>query len=107
MTDKPDKPEQEAQELHKTAKAVALQYDGEGAPRVTAKGSGYIADEIIRLAEEHEVPLQQDESLTEMLSTVELDHEIPENLYIAVAEVIAFAYRINNKKVSTPGDNKS
>lgn len=92
--------EQGKEQLHKIPKAVALQYDGEGAPRVTAKGTGYIADEIVRLAEENDVSLQQDDGLTNMLSTVELDHEIPENLYIAVAEVIAFAYRVNNKKVN-------
>lgn len=81
-------------------KAVALQYDGEGAPRLTAKGTGFIAEQIIQVAEANEVPLKQDENLTNMLSTIELDHEIPENLYIAVAEVIAFAYRLNDKKAN-------
>ena len=77
--------------------AVALEYSGEGAPRVTAKGSGAVAEEIIRLAEAHEVPLRPDRDLVEVLAQVELNQEIPEALYRAVAEVIAFAYLIKGK----------
>jgi flagellar biosynthesis protein len=77
--------------------AVALKYDGQGAPRVSAKGSGKIAERILELAEEHGIPLQEDHELVELLSQIELGHEIPENLYLAAAEVIAFAYRLKEK----------
>ncbi len=77
--------------------AVALEYDGKGAPRVSAKGAGETAEQIIKLATEHGVPLQQDEGLVRLLAQVDLDAEIPEALYRAVAEVIAFAYLLKGK----------
>lgn len=81
--------------------AVALQYDGERAPRVTAKGSGELAEQIIALAREHEVPLQENAPMVELLSKLELGEEIPPALYLAVAEIIAFAYYISGR---TPAD---
>ena len=80
--------------------AVALQYDGKRAPRVTAKGRDQLAEQIIQLARQHGVPLQENEPLASMLSKVELGEEIPETLYLAVAQVIAFAYHLSGK---TPG----
>jgi len=77
--------------------AVALQYDGENTPTVSAHGFGDIASEIIKIAKEHGVPLQQDNELVEILAQLELGDEIPENLYRAVAEVIAFAYILSGK----------
>ncbi|WP_372863042.1 EscU/YscU/HrcU family type III secretion system export apparatus switch protein [Spongiibacter sp.] len=77
--------------------AVSLHYDGESAPTLSAKGEGEIARRILELANEHDVPIYQDEQLLRLLSRVELDEEIPEMLYIAVAEVIAFAYRLKDK----------
>jgi flagellar biosynthesis protein len=77
--------------------AVALFYDGETVPRVTAKGHGDVAEQIIRLAEEHGVPLHEDRDLMVLLSQLELGDEIPRALYIAVAEVIAFAYMLKGK----------
>lgn len=87
-------------ENKKITKAVSLKYDGDGAPRVVAKGSGYVADEILKIAKEFDIPLYQDDGLTDVLATIELNNEIPENLYVAVAEVIAFAYRINQKRMN-------
>ncbi len=78
-------------------KAIALEYDGENAPIVTAAGEGDIAEEIIRIAKEHGVPLRQDASLTALLSELELGDEIPEHLYRIIAEVIAYAYLISGK----------
>jgi flagellar biosynthesis protein len=85
--------------------AVALQYDGEGAPRVTAKGRDQIAEQIVRLAREQGIPLQENEPLVALLSKVELGEEIPQALYLAVAQVIAFAYHLSGKlpRSSTPG----
>jgi flagellar biosynthesis protein len=77
--------------------AVALLYDGERAPRVTAKGRDDIAEQIISLAREHGVPMQENEALASVLSRVELGEEIPETLYLAVAQVIAFAYHLSGK----------
>ena len=78
--------------------AVALHYGGRGAPRVTAKGKGIIADEILALAREHRIPLREDAALAGLLARIELGDEIPEKLYVAVAEVIAFAYRLSGKR---------
>ncbi len=78
--------------------AVALAYDGKNAPRVTAKGQGYVADKILALAHEHDVPLYEDAALVQLLARVELGDQIPTSLYVAVAEVIAFAYRLNGRR---------
>ena len=77
--------------------AVALHYSGQGAPRVTAKGGGVIADEILRLARENNIPLYEDAQLASLLARIELGDEIPEKLYVAVAQVIAFAWRLNGR----------
>ena len=77
--------------------AVALEYDGETAPKVTAKGMNDIADKIIDVATQHGIPLQQNDGLVEVLSEMNLGDEIPENLYRAIAEVIAFAYILTGK----------
>lgn len=81
-------------------KAVALKYDKEkqNAPKVTAKGEGKVADNIIKLAKEHDIPIQEDKELVEMLSKIELDKEIPPNLYKAVAEVFSFIYKYSKSK---------
>lgn len=70
--------------------AVALEYDGLGAPRVTAKGRGEIAQKIVETAREHDVAIEQNALLAEALSAVELDDAIPEELYRATAQVIGF-----------------
>ncbi len=81
-------------------KAVALKYDKskDNAPKVTAKGQGEIAKNIIKLAKENEIPIKKDEDLVELLSKVEIDKQIPPNLYKAVAEVFSFLYQITNDK---------
>lgn len=85
--------------------AVALRWEGNGAPKVTAKGRGDVADRILALAREHKVPLREDRALVAVLSKVELDHQIPAGLYVAVAEVIAFAYALHGKAVRPrPGE---
>lgn len=72
------------------AVAVALHYDHAGAPRVTARGRGTVAARILELAAEHGVPVEEDEALAEALSQVELDREIPIELFEAVAAVLRF-----------------
>lgn len=84
--------------------AVALRYSGEGAPRVTAKGYGVIGEQILQRAREHEVPIRQDAELSGLLAQVPLGEEIPETLYLAVAEVLAFAYRLSGELPGEDGD---
>jgi flagellar biosynthesis protein len=78
--------------------AIALKYDGENAPRLTAKGRGDLASRILALADEYAVPLHEDAELAALLSQIPLGDEIPEALYRAVAEVIAFAYLLSGKR---------
>lgn len=73
--------------------AVALQYDNAGAPRVTAKGDGFIGEQILALAAEHGIPVEENPMLAQALSQVELDEEIPEELYQAVAVIIGYILR--------------
>ncbi len=73
--------------------AVALQYDGKGAPRVTAKGRGFVAAEIVERAKESGIRIEENKALASALSQVELEEEIPESLYRAVAEILGFVLR--------------
>jgi flagellar biosynthesis protein len=82
---------------HTPTSAVALHYDGTHAPKVTAKGTGDVAEQIIALAKEHGIPLQENKPMLDLLSQLDLGDEIPEALYLAVAEIIAFAYKLNGK----------
>ena len=82
----------------KIQKAVALFYDGKSTPKVTAKGTGAVAENIIALAQTHDVPLCDNGALLELLVQLELDEEIPELLYMAVAYIIAFAYQLEGKE---------
>lgn len=79
------------------ARAVALRYERADmpAPRVTAKGTGELARRILALAEEHDVPVRTDPDLLELLAACDLGQEIPSELYQAVAELLAFLYRLN------------
>lgn len=82
--------------------AVALHYKGhgtgKGAPRVVAKGSGLVAQNIIAMAKENGVPLEEDAALVAALAQVELGREIPRELYVAVAQVLTFAWQVTGKK---------
>ncbi|MCP4217873.1 MAG: flagellar biosynthesis protein FlhB [bacterium] len=80
-------------------KAVALTYDMEHdrAPRVAAKGKGLVAEKIIEVAKENNIPLHQDSELAQVLEAMDLDTEIPPELFRAVAEVLAFIYKMNKK----------
>ena len=79
--------------------AVALHYNitGGGAPRVVAKGGGEIAEKIMQTAREHNVPLQEDAALANALAKLDIGREIPKELYVAVAHVLAFAWSIAGK----------
>lgn len=81
-------------------KAVALRYntEQEQVPKVIAKGTGNVAENIIALAQEHGIPVKDDPDLVEILSQLDIDEEIPPSLYVAVAELLAFVYSLNSKK---------
>ncbi len=85
--------------------AVALRYrpEEDNAPRLAAKGRGPVADKIIELARQHNIPIRQDRNLVQVLSVLNLEQEIPPNLYKAVAEILAFVYRLSNRFPSSPG----
>ena len=74
--------------------AVALNYDGEKAPTITATGTHELAEEIIRIAREHNVPLYENAELASILARLSLNEEIPESLYRVIAEILAFAFHI-------------
>ena len=78
-------------------KAVALKYDRQkdDAPRVVAKGQGRVAENIIELAKKHDIPIKDDPDLIEVLSSLEINEDIPSEIYVAVAELLAFVYSAN------------
>lgn len=80
-------------------KAVALRYDAaqDAAPKIVAKGAGLLAERIIEVARAHGVSIHEDPDLVAVLAKLELNAEVQEELYRAVAEVLAFVYRLNNR----------
>ena len=80
-------------------KAVALRYDPprDQAPRVTAKGSGIVAQKIIDLGKKHGIPIQEDPFLIQVLSQLDFYQEIPPKIYLLVAEILAFIYRLHQR----------
>jgi FlhB-like protein len=84
---------------HPGRKAVAIRYDQESdnAPRVVAKGDRLLAEHIIAIAREHDIHIHEDPDLVAVLGKLDVDTEIPEDLYRAVAEVLAFVYRLNEQ----------
>ncbi len=79
--------------------AVALSYRSrkERAPRVSAKGRGHIAKKILELAKKHNIPVREDSDLVQLLGKLDLNQEIPPDLYKVVAEVLVFIYGMNKK----------
>jgi flagellar biosynthesis protein len=78
--------------------AVALAYDpaARGLPQITAKGSGELAEELIRLAVQYGIPIKYDPDLIQILSKLEIGEDIPEEIFLAVAEILAFVYWVNH-----------
>ncbi len=77
-------------------KAVALKYkiNEDNAPKVVAKGRGYLAENIERIAKEHDIHIERDAELADSLYKLKLDEEIPEELYEAVAKILAYIYSL-------------
>jgi len=87
----------------KQNKAVALKYKAleDTAPKVVAKGRGKVAEKIIQIAKEHDIYVHEDPDLIEVLSQLDLREEIPPDLYVVVAELLAFIYSLNRQKKSS------
>lgn len=83
------------EEGQKAAVAISYEPDKDKAPLVLAVGKGTVAEEILKIAQENNIPLFEDKALVELLSRLEIDMEIPAELYILVAEVLAFVYRLD------------
>lgn len=94
MTDTPSNPQNEG--VTGKTLAVALHYDHESAPRVVAKGKGLVAEKILALARENDVPIEDNPVLVEALATIDIGEEIPEELYQVVAEIISFVLSLSN-----------
>ena len=82
--------------------AVALRYEPERdrAPKLVAKGQGYLAEKILELARQHHIPVREDKNLLQILSRLDLNQEIPAEVYNAVAEILAFIYRLSNRQLA-------
>ena len=77
--------------------AIALTYDGKNAPILSAKGDEELAEAILAIAREHEVPIYENAELVSLLARLELGDAIPEQLYRCIAEIIAFAWYLKGK----------
>jgi len=89
-------------EKSKQNRAVALKYtpQKDHAPKVIAKGRGTVAERIIQIARDHDIYVHEDPDLIEVLSQLDLSEEIPPDLYVVVAELLAFIYSLNRQKPS-------
>jgi flagellar biosynthesis protein len=92
--------------LPRSATALHFKTGETEAPQVVATGRGQLADRIIALAEAHDIPLVNDPTLAQTLAKLELNTEIPPNLYLAVAQILAYVYGLDQgrKYTSTPSD---
>lgn len=96
---KEDAKEKEISKEKEIKQAAALKYDPDKdiAPVLVAKGSGYVAENIIKKAVENNIPVVVNSALSEVLSTLELGSEIPPELYQVVAEILAFVINLDSK----------
>lgn len=91
----------EQKDRNKNKKAVAIKYEFEEfAPKVKASGRGVIADRILEVAKENHIPVVEDPALVEVLSRLELDSFIPPELYLVIAEILAYVYKLDREMVA-------
>lgn len=83
----------------KFSEAVALRYKSkeDNAPRVVARGRGHVADKILEIARQNNIPIKEDPELLQVLSKLDLNREVPPHVYQVVAELLAFVYSVNNR----------
>jgi flagellar biosynthesis protein len=91
--------DEEEKSFDKDKLAIALAYDRENdaAPKVAAKGKGYMAEQILKLAAEHGIEIREDADLAMLLSKLDIDAVIPLEAYAAVAEILSYIYKTNDK----------
>lgn len=84
---------------NRVRKAAVLKYKHQidRAPTLVAKGRGIVADRIVEMARKHRIPVESDPALVEVLSQLDIDQEIPPDLYRAVAQVLAYVYKMTKK----------
>ncbi|MBV6287911.1 EscU/YscU/HrcU family type III secretion system export apparatus switch protein [Pseudomonas aegrilactucae] len=87
--------------------AIALTYDGQQAPTLSAKGEDELAEAILAIAREHEVPIYENAELVRLLARMELGDQIPEALYLTIAEIIAFAWQLKGQVPAGFVDNRA
>ncbi|QPJ63338.1 MAG: EscU/YscU/HrcU family type III secretion system export apparatus switch protein [Candidatus Nitronauta litoralis] len=80
----------------KSALSLHFNKEKDQAPKVTAKGKGLMAERIIELAREHKIPIKEDPDLVEVLSQVDVNQEVPPSVYLVVAELLAWVYKMNS-----------
>ena len=85
-----------AKSKQKRAAALRYQPKTDTAPKVIAKGKGKVAEKIIEIAKEHNIYIHNDPDLIEVLSQLDLNESIPPDLYVVVAELLAFVYSLNS-----------
>ncbi len=99
----PNPPARASADSSQRSTAVAVRYDTkDAAPRVVAKGYGNIADMIIRTAKENDLYVHESPELVNLLMQVDLDAQIPPQLYVAIAELLAWIYALEEKTIDTP-----
>ena len=82
---------------YKVKSAISLQYQKEinSAPKITAIGEGWVAEKIIEIAQERNIPIRKDKDLLNLLSEIDVGSEVPESLYKVVAELLSWVYQLN------------
>jgi flagellar biosynthesis protein len=95
------------QELKRQAVALRYEPKKEAAPRLVAKGDGYLAEKILELARLYDIPIRQDKKLLQILSRLDLEEEIPPEVYKAVTEILAFIYRLSNRPMEISGSRQN
>jgi flagellar biosynthesis protein len=93
---------QKPHDKDKLAVALAYERDKDAAPVIAAKGRGYIAEQIIALAKQHNIEVREDADLVALLSRLDIDMPIPLEAYAAVAEILAYVYKANDKAKRKP-----
>jgi len=84
-------------------RATALRWTGTGAPQVVAAGRGAVAEKILEQAQAAGVPVREDPGLADALAQLALGDEVPEAMWTAVAQVLAWAYGLDGKAITTNG----
>ncbi len=83
----------------KFKKVAALKYDmdKDDAPKIVAKGKGKLAEKLLEIAAEHDIPIRENQDIIEILLHLNIGEEIPPELYQVIAEILSFIYQLENE----------